>query len=1090
MKKREIIQEPRIHVRHFEVMYELRMDFNLKIVAAFGDFALNFVDEITSKSDNEDQENENAEQDEASDSEEDGETGVVEKLFKFEDFAKRLVNAKVVRPCTLVLSDWEKISTKSLKATVTILHRIAYGSHCPAMLYQASLFRIFQRVFDAPREQHHEELRRLAIYVIRKFVETAPKNPKIYAELLFYKSIREANELETGYCDVYEAGTKGTWTQEQEEELRILFEENQRNPETDKDVIDWILDNLIDKNRTRRGVLKKLKEMGLMFKAPTKKSTSAANKNLWRHEEDEQLRQLYDEHRLDEKCLYKIVEVMGNTRPQRAIVKRMIELHLIADKSEILPSKRNKAKRNSYSDSSDDSDSDDWLSAREKIRQNLKKIKKQIVRKEIKNPLDIETLKANIIELDEKFKQGLTWLIESLEEARDEMELEGNVQNEDIDVPLFPITEIQILSIENENFQKILTTLSMKPPQEEVSTYWRIPSTFVSGDLKLRIKALKGEPIEENDIVYEEIIEYISEEEQGGEETGNMSKKKKKPKDKQNKKQAKLFDKLLRKPKPQKVRKIKKNPLDIAGVRALLFQIDDKFNEAVEWLAESLSDAAEDNEDINNEEDGIPLLPLIEIQKDAMEDDNFKKLLIALGIQPPIQEIETYWRIPTYLKEMDLKKRVQILRGQEVQGEADSDHESEQEIVEKDEMDFDAENSHDDDDFFDNYIKNRRDKMHSLVYNRSDNEEEIRKPLKKKQAQKKPKSEANKKDDKKLKPKSKKSMEDNITKPSIGEQRKSGKLNLDDMVLSVEENPDIDFDSENLRLRLAELSDDSAEEQFETTKLIPKKKKLNLIASDDDDENDQTLTRTNRNLENESIEEASVKTNHNRRRIIIDSDSDLSDNEVTTKTKFNVERQIDGDNDGSNINEKANQTQESTVLNENDSDMDENSMILKWNDDNAKQIDSEKNNKNENITKEISFSTSTNDKLSNVISMDDIEKNNISGQNIKLNILKESLTDHNNIIDIISSVSETYNGVDISTKECTQILLKSPSPSKAFEINQKPGQNIDDIENGGASINNNSERINETNDIVDNNDDASKINNNNTLTKNSPSSLF
>lgn len=30
------------------------------------------------------------------------------------------------------------------------------------------------------------------------------------------------------------SGTKGAWTEEQESELRFLFEENQRNPETDK----------------------------------------------------------------------------------------------------------------------------------------------------------------------------------------------------------------------------------------------------------------------------------------------------------------------------------------------------------------------------------------------------------------------------------------------------------------------------------------------------------------------------------------------------------------------------------------------------------------------------------------------------------------------------------------------------------------------------------------------------------------------------------------------------------------------------------------------------------------------------------------
>lgn len=67
------------------------------------------------------------------------------------------------------------------------------------------------------------------------------------------------------------------------------------------DVIDWILENLIDKTRTRRGLLKKLKDMGLMFKAPTKKSSAnAQNKNLWKPEEDEELRSLYDQYRTED----------------------------------------------------------------------------------------------------------------------------------------------------------------------------------------------------------------------------------------------------------------------------------------------------------------------------------------------------------------------------------------------------------------------------------------------------------------------------------------------------------------------------------------------------------------------------------------------------------------------------------------------------------------------------------------------------------------------------------------------------------------------------------------------------------------------
>lgn len=69
---------------------------------------------------------------------------------------------------------------------------------------QASLFRIFQSVFHSPNEEHSRELRKLGIYIVRQFVAIAPSNPKIYAELLFFKSLREANDIEMGYDGEHE----------------------------------------------------------------------------------------------------------------------------------------------------------------------------------------------------------------------------------------------------------------------------------------------------------------------------------------------------------------------------------------------------------------------------------------------------------------------------------------------------------------------------------------------------------------------------------------------------------------------------------------------------------------------------------------------------------------------------------------------------------------------------------------------------------------------------------------------------------------------------------------------------------------------
>lgn len=49
-------------------------------------------------------------------------------------------------------------------------------------------------------------------------------------------------------------------------------------------------------------VIKKLKELGLIFKAPTKKS-NALSKNAWLFDQDQRLRDLYDENRLHDGTL-------------------------------------------------------------------------------------------------------------------------------------------------------------------------------------------------------------------------------------------------------------------------------------------------------------------------------------------------------------------------------------------------------------------------------------------------------------------------------------------------------------------------------------------------------------------------------------------------------------------------------------------------------------------------------------------------------------------------------------------------------------------------------------------------------------------
>ncbi|XP_017039963.1 protein timeless homolog isoform X2 [Drosophila ficusphila] len=678
-----------------------------------------FMSNITTAEPDENKENENEDkQDEDEDDDLDNEeyeqpdNGLTEKTFKFDDFARRLLHPKIVRACTLVLSDWASIPTRSLKAAVTILHRIAYECKCSGMLFQAKLFRIFQQVFSVERDVHQEELRRLGIFVVRKFVEVAPTNPKIYAELLFYKGIREANELESGYCDAYEAGTKGAWSEEQESELRFLFEENQRNPETDKDVIDWILDNLVDKTRNRRTVLKKLKELGLLFKAPTKRSTKLAQggKNLWQPEEDEELRSLYDQHRIEPDCLERIVNEFAERRTKQQIIKRMLQIHMIADKSEILPPKTKGRGRAKKQQSENEGDGDEYDFAEE--------------------------------------------------------------------------------------------------PMMEESGY-RKPKT--------------------------------------------------KPK----------------KPKKAKKRQVVRTPLDVGTVRALISQVNsEKYQSAIEWLQESLQDASEETEEPAEDDDGVPLLPLMQDQKDAMEDGDFQKVLVALGMQPPILGMESYWRIPTYLNQADLQVRSKILAGEEVdlepEDEADGDEDDDDE-----EQDEDKQEESEEEDFLEKHSRQRQEniaaeqqkKLDSLMFNQSDDETEQRAPPKSKDKSKAAEKKAKRKvKDKAKEPKD--SGEDGAEKPNTDDlfdqlrAKRATKIKLSDMALNestkaAQEADDdaFNFNSEDYRARLLELEeeeeekeeegnqkdeDDAANEDKEnnTNKSLQRARRVNVIDSDSDNDAD------------------------------------------------------------------------------------------------------------------------------------------------------------------------------------------------------------------------------------------------------------
>ncbi|XP_053603776.1 protein timeless homolog [Plodia interpunctella] len=485
--------------------------------------------EITAPPAESNENEENTDYDDEEEEEEERSAAIEETDFDFKDFALRFCHPRVISACVYLLERYDKNLPHTNHCAIKMLHRVAWDCQRPSMMFQATLFLIFQRVLAYPMPMF-KELEKFAIFILRKFTEVASKSEKVFIELLFWKNPKDCAEIEHGYTlytDQKDKPGKGAWSEEQEEELRNLYMENQSNPENDQDVIDWILDNLIDQTRTRRGVITKLKELGLIFHAPTKRSNKEAARERvpkeFSEEEDEQLKALWDQHRESEDPMGEIMCLMPRKRSKRSFVARLVELGVVYDKKECRKKRSKKAKSsgddrdnspgNSSDSQPDQSDGDDGRRSRsppttKKVKRTGKKTRPSKNKKEKAFTLSAnEIAKLLVRAVDEDFTEGLKWLAESLEEVALDQEADG-FNSSAPDTPLVPISSEAVRAMESGLFRQVLEGVGLQPPRNEQETYWRIPSELHFDTIRKRreiiVKAINKELLMDTTSINEE----------------------------------------------------------------------------------------------------------------------------------------------------------------------------------------------------------------------------------------------------------------------------------------------------------------------------------------------------------------------------------------------------------------------------------------------------------------------------------------------------------------------------------------------------------------------------------------------------------
>uniref|UniRef100_A0A670YI58 Timeless circadian regulator n=1 Tax=Pseudonaja textilis TaxID=8673 RepID=A0A670YI58_PSETE len=282
-------------------------------------------------------ESEGAAEDEEASEEELASVQVSEKEFSFLDYVKRFASANVVKAYVLLFRNYQQNSPHTNHCVVKMLHRIAYDLKMEALLFQLSVFCLFNHLLSDPAAGAYKELVTFAKYIVGKFFALASTNKKAYVELLFWKSTAVVREMTEGYTVLQEDGSQSPSTRSCVPLKALFF-----NP-SGEDVLDNILSHVSSHHRGRKRVARKLVQLGLvssMRDFPPEKGTRIV---LWTEEQEAELRRLFEEFRDSDDILSNVMKHITAKRSKARIIEKMLSIGLVSERKELYKKRKRKS---------------------------------------------------------------------------------------------------------------------------------------------------------------------------------------------------------------------------------------------------------------------------------------------------------------------------------------------------------------------------------------------------------------------------------------------------------------------------------------------------------------------------------------------------------------------------------------------------------------------------------------------------------------------------------------------------------------------------------------------------------------------------
>uniref|UniRef100_A0A3B3CT90 Timeless circadian clock n=2 Tax=Oryzias melastigma TaxID=30732 RepID=A0A3B3CT90_ORYME len=434
---------------------------------------------------------------------------VSETDFNFKDFIKRFANPGIVRPYLFMLRTYSKNTPHTNHCVVRMLHRLAVDLKMDALLFQLSVFHLFNKILSDPAAEAYKELVTFAKYVLNRFFSVVAQNNKAFVELLFWKNVGAVREMTEGYSKDGE-GKKVAWSEEDEEELRTLYMEHRDSDVPD--IVETLLPLLSNNSRTRRQVVTQLVRMGLVVNAKElKKQRKGTGIVLWTEDQEEELQMLFEEFKDSDDVLGNIMKKVTAKRSRARVVDKLLSLGLVSERRELYKKRRRAPGKSSgvgmteeeflsglTQDSPDDSvgghdddeeEEDDSEDSEEDEEQEHKNSQNVVKRSQsshvgVDRRADVGAIVNSLMQ--EGMSGPLLWIQNCLNKTANDREDDGLSQP----VPLVPLSEENEEAMENKTFRKLLGKLGMRAPANEQETFWRISDKLSPLQLRSAAAAL------------------------------------------------------------------------------------------------------------------------------------------------------------------------------------------------------------------------------------------------------------------------------------------------------------------------------------------------------------------------------------------------------------------------------------------------------------------------------------------------------------------------------------------------------------------------------------------------------------------------